>query len=81
MCGGVGSIIAKGGSNVNPCVKAKLKCPLLGCRGGPAERPEQRMVLARFLGAPHPIEWPGAERIEGSSTFGMRNIHHDDRYL
>ena len=34
MCGGVGSIIAKGGSNVNPCVKPKLKRPLLGCRGG-----------------------------------------------
>ena len=32
MCGGVGSIIAKGGSNVNPCVKPKLKRPHLGCR-------------------------------------------------
>ena len=25
MCGGVGSIIAKGGSNVNPCVKPKAE--------------------------------------------------------
>ena len=50
MCGGIGSIIAKGGSNVNPCVKAKLKRPLLGCRGRPAqgaERPEPAALLPR----------------------------------
>ena len=62
MCGGVGSIITKGGSNVNPCVKAKLKRPLLGCRG------DRRRELS--WRAPS-VFWHQA-RIECTIQFGAR---------
>ena len=72
MCGSVGSIIAKGGSNVNPCVKPKLKRPLLGCRGGRCLPQTARLTTTATVAGSRksntPLRIKGTKRLQAASA-------------